>query len=210
MIKILMADDHAIVREGMKQILADSPDIKIFAEADNGDQAYALVRNGGWNFLLLDIAMPGKNVLEIVKQAKQQFPHLPILIMSMHAEDQYAIRMLRAGVDGYLSKDTAPDQLLTAIRKLARGEKYLSMAVAEQLIHELAPDKQKPLHTSLTDREFQVFTAIAKGKSLTEIAADMTLSIKTISTYKTRLLKKMQMSKNAEIINYALKNNILL
>ncbi len=196
--------------EGMKQILADSPDIKIFAEADNGDQAYALVRNGGWNFLLLDIAMPGKNVLEIVKQAKQQFPHLPILIMSMHAEDQYAIRMLRAGVDGYLSKDTAPDQLLTAIRKLARGEKYLSMAVAEQLIHELAPDKQKPLHTSLTDREFQVFTAIAKGKSLTEIAADMTLSIKTISTYKTRLLKKMQMSKNAEIINYALKNNILL
>jgi DNA-binding NarL/FixJ family response regulator len=210
MIKILMADDHAIVRQGMKQILADSPDIAIFAEADNGDQAYTLVRNGGWNFLLLDIAMPGKNVLEIIKQAKQQFPHLPILVMSMHAEDQYAIRMLRAGVDGYLSKDTAPDQLLTAIRKLARGEKYLSMAVAEQLIHELAPGKQKPLHSSLTDREFQVFTAIAKGKSLTEIAADMTLSIKTISTYKTRLLKKMQMTKNVEIINYALKNNILI
>jgi two-component system, NarL family, invasion response regulator UvrY len=210
MIKILMADDHAIVREGMRQILADIPDIAIVAEASCGDEAYSLVRNGGWNFLLLDISMPGKNVLEIIKQAKLQFPTLPILIMSMFPEDQYAIRMLRAGVDGYLTKASAPEQLITAIRKLARGEKYISQTLAEQLVNELNPNRQKPLHNSLTDREFQVFIAIAKGKGLTEIAADMTLSVKTISTFRTRLLKKMQMTKNAEIMSYALKNNLLL
>lgn len=205
-----MADDHAIVREGMRQILADCTDIEIVAEASCGDEAYTHVRNGGWNFLLLDISMPGKNVLEIIKQAKQQFPQYPILVMSMYPEDQYAIRMLRAGVDGYLTKASAPEQLITAIRKLANGEKYISQVLAEQLVSELNPNKQKPPHTLLTDREFQVFSGIAKGKPLTEIAAEMTLSIKTISTFRTRLLKKMQMTKNVEIIHYASKNNLLL
>ncbi|MFI3137298.1 MAG: response regulator transcription factor [Methylococcaceae bacterium] len=210
MIKILMADDHAIVREGMRQILADSPDIEIVAEASDGDEAYALVRNGGWNFLLLDISMPGKNILDIIKQAKQQFPQHPILIMSMYPEDQYAIRMLRAGVDGYLTKASAPEQLLTAIRKLANGEKYISLALAEQLINELSPNKQKEPHRTLSDREFQVFSGIVKGKALTEIANEMTLSVKTISTFRTRLLKKMQMTKNVELIHYATKHNLLL
>lgn len=210
MIKILMADDHAIVREGLRQILSDRPEISIFAEASSGDEAYSLIKTGGWNFLLLDISMPGKSTLEIIKHAKLQFPQYPILIMSMYPEDQYAIRMFKAGVDGYLTKDSAPQQLLNAIQKLANGEKYISESLAEQLVSELNPNKQKALHAPLTDREFQVFTALAQGKSLTETAVDMSLSVKTISTYRTRLLKKMQMTKNAEIINYALKHHLIL
>lgn len=209
MIKILMADGHAIFREGIKHIFAECPDIEIVAEASCGDQAYSLVCNGGWNFLLLDISMPGKNAFEIVKKAKQKFPHYPILVTSMFPKDQNAIRMLHAGVNGHLSKDSAPEQLLAAIRKLASGERYISTALVEQLINELNPYTQKPLHSTLTDREFQVFSALAKGKGLTEIAANMALSVKTIGTFRARLLKKMQMAKNIDIINYAQENNLL-
>lgn len=208
MIKILIADDHAIVRQGLKQILADTCDMEVFDEASSGDEVLRFIRSGGWNVMLLDIAMPGKNVLELIKLAKHQSPHLPILILSMYPEDQQAIRMLRAGADGYLTKESAPEQLVEVIRKVANGGKYISPAIAEQLAAELSPYREKPLHAALTDREFQVFRGIYAGKGITDIARDMALSAKTISTYRTRLMKKMNMSKNAEIIHYAFKNNL--
>jgi len=209
MIKVLIADDHAIVREGLKQILSDIPDMKVFGEAGSGDEALQLIRNKGWHIMLLDIAMPGKNVLELIKLAKHQSPHLPILILSMYPEDQYAIRMLRAGADGYLTKESAPEQLVAAIRKVAKGGKYISATMTEKLIEELNPNQEKSPHTTLSDREFQVFRGICSGKSITDLAQQMTLSVKTISTYRTRLMKKMNMSKNAEIIHYAFKNDLL-
>jgi DNA-binding NarL/FixJ family response regulator len=209
MIKVLIADDHAIVREGLKQILVDIPDMEVVGEASSGDEALKFIRAEEWNVMLLDIAMPGKNILELIKLAKHQSPHLPILILSMYPEDQYAIRMLRAGADGYLTKESAPEQLVTAIRKVATGGKYISPATTETLIAELNPIQKIPLHATLTDREFQVFTGICSGESMTELARQMTLSIKTISTYRTRLMKKMNMSKNSEIIYYAFKNDLI-
>jgi len=209
MIKVAIADDHAIVRAGLRQILTDVADIKVVAEASSGDEALTMIRTDGWDVLLLDIAMPGKNVLELIKLAKQQNPNLPILILSMYPEDQYAVRMLRAGADGYLTKESAPDQLVTAIRKVAEGGKYASPLLAEKLVAELFFDSAQPPHTLLTDREFQVFCALNKGKRLTDIANEMALSIKTISTYRTRLMKKMNLASNADIIHYALKHNLL-
>lgn len=209
MIKVLIADDHAIVRQGLKQILADISDMEIFGEAASGDEALKFIRREGWNVMLLDIAMPGKNVMELIKLAKHQSPQLPILILSMYPEEQYAIRMLRAGADGYLTKESAPEQLVAAIRKVAKGGKYISSTMTEKLIAELNTNQEIPLHTTLTDREFQVFYGICEGKSITDIAQQMALSVKTISTYRTRLMKKMNMSKNAEIIHYAFKNDLL-
>lgn len=209
MIKVLIADDHAIVRKGLVQILSDIPDMEVFGEANSGDEALTFIRSEGWDVLLLDIAMPGKNILELIKLAKRQSPYLPILILSMYPEDQYAIRMLRAGADGYLTKDSAPEQLVAAIRKVANGGKYISSAIARQLIAELTSGPEKPLHDLLTDREHQVFCGICRGQSVTELALQMALSVKTISTYRSRLLQKMNLSKNAEIIHYAFKNNLL-
>jgi len=209
MINILIADDHAIVREGLKQILAEVADMKVCAEAASGDEALKMIRANGWDVMLLDISMPGKNVLELIKLAKQQNPHLPILILSMYPEDQYAIRMLQAGADGYLTKESAPDLLVTAIRKVYEGGKYISPALAEKLLEELNPVQKKLPHTLLSDREFQVFLAIAAGKSLTEIAKNMALSVKTISTYRTRLKSKMNINTNADIIRYAMDHHLL-
>jgi DNA-binding NarL/FixJ family response regulator len=208
MIKVAIADDHAIVRKGLKQILSDIPDMEVVAEAGSGDEALAMIRADGWDVLLLDISMPGKNVLELIKLSKQQFPRLPILILSMYPEDQYAVRMLRAGADGYLTKESAPEQLVTAIRKVSEGGKYASPLLAEKLVTELFTNSEKPPHTTLTDREFQVFCALAKGNRLTDIAQEMSLSIKTISTYRTRLLKKLRLINNSDIIHYALKHQL--
>lgn len=209
MIKILIADDHAIVRAGLKQILADFPDMNVCGEACSGDEVLTLIRNDTWDILLLDIAMPGKNVLELIKLAKLQNPRQPILILSMYPEDQYAIRMLKSGADGYLTKESAPDQLVAAIRKVAKGGKFISSAMTDKLIEELNPDPKHMLHTSLSDREFMVFMALAKGKRLTEIANEMALSIKTISTFRSRLMAKMDMNSTAEIVYYALKHKLL-
>lgn len=208
MIKVAIADDHAIVRKGLKQILSDIPDMEVVAEASSGDEALAMIRADGWDVLLLDISMPGKNVLELIKLSKQQFPRLPILILSMYPEDQYAVRMLRAGADGYLTKESAPEQLVTAIHKVSEGGKYASPLLAEKLVAELFTDAEKLPHSALTDREFQVFSALAKGKRLTDIAQEMSLSIKTISTYRTRLLKKLCLTSNADIIHYTLKHQL--
>jgi two-component system, NarL family, invasion response regulator UvrY len=209
MIKIVIADDHAIVREGLKQILADIPDMEVFGEAGSGDEVLKFIRDEGWNIMLLDIAMPGKNVLELIKLAKHQSPQLPVLILSMFPEDQYAIRMLRAGADGYLTKESAPEQLVSVIRKVAKGGKYISPTMAEKLIAELNPNQNKLPHTTLTDREFQVFRGICNGISMTALARHMALSTKTVSTYRSRLMIKMNMSTNAELIHYAIKNDLL-
>lgn len=209
MIKIAIADDHAIVRQGLKQILHDIADMEVFGEACSGDEALTMIRSEGWDVLLLDISMPGKNVLELIKLAKLQYPHLPILILSMYPEDQYAMRMLRAGADGYLTKESAPEQLVAAIRKVDGGGKYVSPLLAEKLVAELSVDSNEQPHTRLTDREYQVFCDLGKGKRLTDIADEMALSIKTISTYRTRLLKKMKLTNNADIIHYALKYHLL-
>ncbi|GAB6142366.1 response regulator transcription factor [Methylosoma difficile] len=204
-----MADDHAIVRAGLKQILADVPDMKVCGEACSGDEVLKLIRTDTWDVLLLDIAMPGKNVLELIKLAKQQNPNQPILILSMYPEDQYAIRMLKSGADGYLTKESAPDQLVAAIRKVAKGGKYISATMAEKLVEELSPEPKLMLHTTLSDREYMVLVALAKGKRLTDIANEMSLSVKTISTFRTRLMAKMEMHSTAEIVYYALKNDLL-
>jgi len=208
MIKVAIADDHAIVRRGLKEILSEVPDMEIASEASTGDEALGLIRAQGWDVLLLDISMPGKNVLELIKLAKLNSPSLPILILSMYPEDQYAIRMLRAGADGYLSKESAPEQLVEAIRKVYAGGKYASPFLAEKLVQELCSNYTQAPHTMLTDREYQVFLALGNGLRPTDIANDMALSIKTISTYRTRILKKMNLKNNADIVHYILEHQI--
>ena len=209
MIKILIADDHAIVRAGLKQILAEVSDMKVCGEASTGDEVLKMIRQEDWDILLLDISMPGKNVLELIKLAKLQNPRQPILILSMYPEDQYAIRMLKSGADGYLTKESAPDQLVAAIRKVAKGGKFISAAMTEKLIEELNPEPKHILHTNLSDREYMVFLALARGKRITDIANDMSLSVKTISTFRSRLMAKMELQSGADIVYYALKHNLL-
>jgi DNA-binding NarL/FixJ family response regulator len=203
MIRVMIADDHAVVRRGLIQILSAEPDMQIVVEANSGDEVLTHIRSDEWDVAILDIAMPSKNILELIKLAKLNNPAKPILILSMYPEEEYALRMIRAGADGYLTKESAPEQLVLVIRKLIKGHKYISAELSEILLNNVLDDKAN-LHDSLTDREFQVFIALAKGKRLTEIATDMALSIKTISTYRTRLLDKLHLKNNADIIHYAI------
>jgi DNA-binding NarL/FixJ family response regulator len=208
MIRVMIADDHSIVREGLKQIIKDVPDMCVSIEAASGDETLKYIRDDQWDVLLLDIGMPGKNVLELINLVKLEKPSRPVLVLSMYSEDQYGVRMLRAGADGYLKKECAPESLVAAIRKLAEGGKYISNALAVLLVNELNEKNTTAAHSTLTDREFQVFMAIAQGKNLTSIATEMSLSIKTISTYRTRLLKKMNLTSNGEIILYAIEHEL--
>lgn len=209
MIRILIVDDHAIVRAGLKQIVSENPDMMVAGEASNGQEALNLIRAEVWDVLLLDISIPGRNGLEVLKLVRQECPRLPVLMLSIYPEDQYAVRVLRAGASGYLTKESAPDLLVEAIRKVAEGGRYISPSLAEKLAAELDASREKPRHATLSDREFQIFCAIAMGKTTSEMAAELSLSVKTISTYRSRLMEKMDMSKNAEIIHYALKNKLL-
>lgn len=209
MIRILIVDDHAIVRAGLKQIVSENPDMIVAGEASNGQEALNLVRAEVWDVLLLDISIPGRNGLEVLKLVRQENPRLPVLILSIYPEDQYAVRVLRAGASGYLTKESASDLLVKAIRKVAEGGRYISPSLAEKLAVELDASRKKPRHATLSDREFQIFCAIAMGKTNSEIATELSLSVKTISTYRSRVMEKMDMSKNAEIIHYALKNKLL-
>jgi len=209
MIRILVADDHAIVREGLKQILADVKDMTVRDEAAGGLEALAKIRGGEFDVILLDISMPGRSGLEILKEIKAEHPKLPVLILSMHAEEQYAIRALRAGASGYLTKASAPDELIGAIRKVSCGRKYVSASLAEKLAFELEIDTKRPPHETLSDREYQVMLMIASGKTVKEIADELCLSVKTISTYRTRVMEKMNMKKNAELTLYAIQNHLV-
>ena len=210
MIKVLIADDHAVVREGLKQILMDDTDFNVAGEASNGLEVMELVRKDSWDVLLLDITMPNMSGLEVLQQVKAEKPELPVLILSMHPEDQYAVRVLRAGAAGYITKGSAPDHLVGAVRKVARGGKYISARVAEDLATRVTSgDASRPQHEALSDREFQVMRGIAMGKSLTDIADELSLSAKTVSTYRSRILDKMNMKSNAEITRYAVEYQLV-
>jgi two-component system, NarL family, invasion response regulator UvrY len=208
-IRILVADDHAVVREGLKQILSGIPDIIVAGEAVDGHQALDQARKGDYDLLLLDIAMPGMNGLDVLKQLKSEKADLPILMLSMYPEEQYAIRTLKAGASGYLAKESAPEELIAAVRKVCRGGKYVTSSLAEKLATYLQPDREGPVHELLSDREYQVVLMIASGKTVSEIANALSLSVKTISTNRSRALAKMRMKTNAELTHYAISNGLV-
>jgi two-component system, NarL family, invasion response regulator UvrY len=209
MIKILIADDHTMFREGLKHILAEYPDLVVTDEANNGQEVLDKIWKNDYDMVLLDITMPGMTGLEALKQLKNDKPKLPVLILSMHPEEQYAVRVLRAGASGYLTKESAPDELITAIRKISQGRKYITPSLAERLASEFEADSEKPLHDILSDREYEVLRMIAAGKTVKDIAQELSLSIKTISTYRTRIMEKMKMKTNAEVMHYVIKHQLL-
>jgi two-component system invasion response regulator UvrY len=209
MIKILIADDHAIVREGLKQIVAETIDMVVADEASTGHEVLDKVRNNEYDVVVLDISMPGSDGIDVLKQIKKKRPAMPILVLTMHPEEQYAIRVLKAGANGYMTKESAPDELVQAIGRVSKGKKYISPSLAEKLAVELEDDREKPLHESLSDREFQVMRLIASGKRAKEIAEELCLSIKTISTYRFRIMEKMRMKHNAELTHYAIKHGLV-
>ncbi len=209
MIRILVADDHAVVRQGVKQILADVQDMTVKDEAQNGSETLKKVTENEYDVVLLDISMPGRSGLEILEDIKTQHPKLAVLILSMHPEEQYAVRALRAGASGYLTKASAPQELIGAIRKVAGGGKYVTSSLAEKLADELEIDMEKLPHERLSNREHQVMLMLAEGKSVSDIADELCLSVKTISTYRTRVMSKMGMKKNAELTLYAVHNKLI-
>jgi DNA-binding NarL/FixJ family response regulator len=209
MIRALIADDHAVVRQGLKQILGDTPEMLVAGEAANGQEVLDKVRAETWDVVVLDISMPDRSGLDILKQLRSERPNLPVLVLSMHSEDQYAMRVLKAGASGYLTKDSAADELVKAIRKVVSGGRYVSSFLAEKLALEIGADSNKLPHETLSDREFQVLRMIAAGKSVAEIAAELYLSPKTVSTYRARLLQKMNLGTNAELIHYAIQNHLI-
>lgn len=211
MIRILIVDDHAILRAGLKHILAECHDIVVAGEAGNGLDALAKVRAEAWDAVVLDMTMPGKSGIELIKQIKSEKPKLPILVLSMHKEDIYAVRTLKAGASGYLCKDDAEPQLEQAIRKVAGGGLFINSAVAENLAAGmLARATDAPPHTLLSDREYQIFQYIVEGKGITEISRELNLSVKTVSSYKTRVLGKMGMTNTAELVRYAMRHDLVV
>jgi DNA-binding NarL/FixJ family response regulator len=208
-IHVLIADDHAIVRQGLRQILSETEDMVVAGEAEDGVDAMRLARSQEWSVFLLDVSMPNRNGIDTLKQLKKEFPKLPVLILSMHPEEQYAIRALKAGAAGYLTKQSAPEMLVTAIRQVAQGKKYVSPSVAMQLADAISHDSEKPPHETLSDREYQVLVMIAAGRTLTQIAEDLNLSVKTVSEYRKRLLEKMRLETNAELIHYGMRHGLV-
>lgn len=209
MIRILIADDHAIVRSGLKQIVNNAPDLSVVGEATTSQELLTMARQQPWELIVLDIHMPGRGGLETLKDLKREFPKLPVLILSMYPEDQYAVRAIKAGAAGYLSKDSAPDELLTAIRKVLSGGKYISPGVAEHLAMAFDSKSDKPPHELLSDREYQILCLIASGKTVGDIAVELNLSVKTVSTHRGRILDKMQMKSNAELTHYAIRSQLV-
>ena len=209
MIRVLIADDHAIVRQGLKQILAETKDMVVAGEAESANEAIRLAREADWDVALLDISMPDKSGIDTLKQIRKDRPKLPVLILSMHPEDHYAVRCLKAGASGYLTKQSAPVQLVHAIRQVASGRKYISPAVAEELANSIGADTDRPAHALLSDREYQTLRLIATGHSLSEIAAQLSLSAKTVSVYRARLLEKLNLKNNADVASYAVKNGLV-
>ena len=208
-IHVLIADDHAIVRQGLKQILSETEDLIVTGEADDGAEALQLARQQTWDVFLLDVSMPNRNGIDTLKQLKKEFPRLPVLILSMHPEEQYAVRALKAGASGYLTKQSAPEQLVTAIRQVASGKKYLSPAVAQQLAEAISENTEKSPHERITDREYQVLVLFSTGNTLTQIAEKLNLSVATVSTYRARLLEKMGLKSTAELIRYGFEHGLV-
>lgn len=207
-IKVLVADDHEIVRQGLKTIISEHSDLSIAGEAENGNQVLKILKKTKVDVVLLDFDMPEKNGLDTLIELKALYPKLPVMILSIFPEDHYGTRFLKAGASGYLQKSSATDQLIDAIRKVFNGGKYISSALTDKLVTGLNKDKKQFLHESLTDREFQVFRLLATGKKLKEMADELCLSINTISTYRSRILQKMDMKSNADVIRYAIENGL--
>ncbi|MDA8328991.1 MAG: response regulator transcription factor [Betaproteobacteria bacterium] len=206
--RVFIVDDHAIVRKGLKQILADTPDLMVAGDADAGHEAIKLARQDGYDVLLLDISMPDRNGIEILKQIRKEAPHIIVLMLSMHREDQYAIRSLKAGASGYLNKQSAPEELVSAIRGVVVGRKYISDDLAQALANQISGNHHLSPHEILSDREYQTLTMIASGKCVTDIGKELNLSVKTVSMYRARLLQKMKLKNNAELMHYAIKNKL--
>lgn len=209
MIRVLVADDHPIVREGVKQILSETNDIVVAQEASTGQEAIDLVWKNQYDVVLLDISMPGRDGLETLRELKSISPRTPVLILSIYPEEHYAVRVLRGGASGYVAKASATDDLISAIRRVASGGKYISPVVAERLTYELDKDSSRPPHEMLSDREYQVMRMIAAGKTVKEIAADLCLSIKTVSTYRVRIFEKLRITNNAALVLYAVQNKLI-
>jgi len=208
-IRVVIVDDHSIVRQGLAQILSKTSDLEAAGEAENGVQLLELLRQTPVDVVLMDIAMPGKNGWDTLVQIKNEFPSLPVIILSMYPEDHYALRFLRGGASGYLTKSSEPDQLVNAVRRVAQGKKFVSPELAEKLAFEGGGDTRQAPHESLTDREFEIFCMIAGGKKLKEIAKELSVSITTISSHRGNILRKMDMKTNAELTQYAMKNGII-
>lgn len=209
MIRILIADDHPIVRRGLKQILAEEPDFSVVGEAQDGAGVRALLLEQPCDVLVLDINMPGSSGLEMLQEITESQPHLPVLIMSIHPEEQFGVRALRAGAAGYLTKETAPEELVNAIRKVHAGGKYVSPSLSEKLVSAIQADSDRPPHELLSNREYEILCLLASGRTVSQIAEQLILSVKTVSTYRTRILEKMNLHTNAELIHYALSRQLV-
>ena len=207
--RILIADDHVVVRQGLKQILAADPDVVIAGEAKDGDEALDLARKVEWDVAIFDFSMPGMSGIDLLSEVKREFPSRPVLILSMHPEDVHAMRVLKAGGAGYITKESASNELTAAIKKVASGGKYVSPTLAETLALELTPGGRKPLHETLSDREYRVMWLLASGKQINQIAKDMSLSSSTVSTYRSRILKKLNLTGNADLVRYAVSHRLV-
>jgi two-component system, NarL family, invasion response regulator UvrY len=208
-INILIADDHELIREGLKKILKKEADMEVLCEARDANEIFEQVKNKKLNIVLLDISMPGLSGLDVLTELRQNYSKLPVLILSMHPEDRFAVRALKAGAAGYITKDSAVTELVKAIRRVIAGGKYVSVRLAEKLADELGNENAKSLHESLSDREFQVMRLVAAGKKISDIAAELSLSVSTVNTYRARILEKMKMETNVELTRYAIENHLI-
>ncbi len=210
MINILIADDHAIVRKGLKQILSETPDMSVAAEASSGEEALEKIAHNNFDMILLDISLPGKNGLDVLRQIKREKPKLPVVILSVYTEEQYAMSAFKAGASGYLTKESAPEELISALRKISRGGKYVTSSLAEKMALRISAIKERLPHDRLSEREYEVMCMIASGKTINQIAKKLSLSASAVSTYRSRILEKMEMSGTSDIIRYVVKHGLLL
>ena len=207
--RILIADDHPMIRQGIKQLLVDEFAGSVVGEAQNCPEVLQLVRNGAWDLVVLDLAMPGGDGLEVLRQIKAAHPKLPVLVMSMYTEDQFGVVVMREGAAGYLTKRADPDEMVKAIRKISQGSKYISSSLAGKLAHEIDKGSDKPRHKLLSTREYQVFIQLASGRTVDEIASELSISDKTVRQFRSRLLRKMRLKNNVELARYAMQNDLI-
>jgi len=208
MTNVFIADDHSIVRKGFRQIIEETPNMSVIGEAGSGDEVLTKARTENWDILVLDLSMPGRGGLDVLQELHAMKPRMPILVLSMHPEDQYAVRTFKAGASGYVNKESAVEELVTAIQKVVDGGRYVSPEFAEKLAFDLTRNSTKALHEALSDREYRVLCMLGAGKRVSEIATDLIISVKTVSTYRARILEKMNLTSNAEIIRYTIENNL--
>lgn len=208
-VRVLIADDHPVVRDGLKTILSSDPEVRVVGEARDGDEALEMMRSVDWDVAVLDYSMPGKGGVDVLAQVKHDYPDRPVLILSIYPEDPHGMRALKAGAAGYITKESAGDELTAAVKKVVTGGRYVSPSLAEKLAARLTPDQDRPPHERLSDREYRVMWLLASGRSLHQIAEEMHLSPSTVSTYRGRILKKLGLSSNVELVHYAMKHRLI-